>query len=270
MFEIYHKKGEKPVLCNEFDSERKAVINPEDHFEPMPGFPEICVGIFSDAILHEILGKYPGEEMVELKTCCGNHMVYKLDVNGTPVAFVLPWVGGPAAISCIEEVFPLGGKYFVFAGVVGVLDREIAERHLILPTAAVRDEGLSYHYLPPADEVALEPENVEACRKAMDALGLPWVEGTTWTTDAFYRETRGKVKRRQEQGCVCVEMECASLAAVAKFRGVRFAQFFWAGDNLDAPEWDKRSLSDRGATIGEKVFAAAVETGKNLQKLGGV
>lgn len=256
------------MLCNEFDPERKAVINPEDHFDPIPGFPEICIGIFSDVIVGELVEKYQGKLICELHTCSGNMPVYQLTVGDVEIALMLPFVGGPSAIACIEEVFPRGGKYFVFAGVVGVLRHDIADKHLILPTAAVRDEGLSYHYLPPADQVELAPENVEACRRAMEDLGLPWVEGKTWTTDAFYRETRGKVERRKKQGCVCVEMECASLAAVAKFRGARFMQFFWAGDNLDAPEWEQRGLSSRGATIGDKVFSAAVETGKRLRELG--
>ncbi len=254
------------MLCNEFDPDRKAVINPEEHLAPIPGFPEICVSVFSDAIVENILKNYGGEPISELKTCCGNHTVYKVDADGTPVALSLPWVGGPSAAACIEEIFPLGGKYFVFAGSVGVLRHHIANGHLILPTAAVRDEGLSYHYLPPADEIKLDPACVDACRRAMEALHLPYAEGKTWTTDAFYRETRGKVEKRKAQGCVCVEMECASLAAVAQFRHVDFAQFFWAGDNLDAPEWEKRGLSQRGASLSDQVFLAAVETGKRMAK----
>ncbi len=54
------------------------------------------------------------------------------------------------------------------------------------------------------------------------------------------------MERRKEQGCVCVEMECAALAAVAQFRKVDFAAFFYAADNLDAPEWDVRNLSQKG------------------------
>lgn len=255
------------MLGKDFDENRTAVINPEDHLKPMPGFPEICVSIFSDAILAEILKNYGGEPLTELKTCCGNHTVYKVDADGTAIALVLPWVGAPAAAACIEEIFPLGGKYFVFSGCVGVLRHDIADGHLILPTAAIRDEGLSYHYLPPAEEITLDPACVSACREALKTLGLPYAEGKTWTTDAFYRETRGKVEKRKEQGCVCVEMECASLAAVAQFRNVKFAQFFWAADNLDAPEWDQRGLSHRGDSLWEKVFAAAVETGKNMKKI---
>ena len=96
---------------------------------------------------------------------------------------------------------------------------------------------------------------------------LPFVEGKTWTTDGFYRETWGKVRRRREQGCLCVEMECASLAAVAQFRGLRFAQFFFAADNLDAPAWDARGLPHLGRSVGDQCFAAAVEAGRRLLAL---
>lgn len=68
--------------------------------------------------------------------------------------------------------------------------------------------------------------------------------GKVWTTDAFYRETKDKVKRRKEQGCICVDMECSANAAVAQFRGKELIQFFYAADNLDSEEWDVRSLSN--------------------------
>lgn len=101
----------------------------------------------------------------------------------------------------------------------------------------------------------------------MEDLGLPFAEGKTWTTDAFYRETRGKMARRKEQGCLCVEMECASLAAVAQFRGVKFAEFFYVTDNLDGPVWDSGVLHQQGASMAEESVAAAVETGKRLRQL---
>ena len=148
-----------------------------------------------------------------------------------------------------------------------MLDRNIPLNSFILPTAAVRDEGLSYHYLPPAEEVALDAACVAACREALESLGLPYTQGKTWTTDAFYRETRGKMERRKAQGCVSVEMECAALAAVAQFRGLRFAQFFYTTDNLDGPVWDSGVLHQKGASVTEECIAAAVETGRRLRAL---
>ena len=67
--------------------------------------------------------------------------------------------------------------------------------------------------------------------------------GKAWTTDAFYRETAAKVASRRRMGAICVEMECASMQAMCRFRGVEFFQFFYAGDNLDHSSWDPRSLS---------------------------
>lgn len=66
--------------------------------------------------------------------------------------------------------------------------------------------------------------------------------GKTWTTDAPYRETQAKIVKRREQGAICVEMGCASMAAVAKFRNKDFFQFLYATDNLDSIQWEKRSL----------------------------
>ena len=64
------------------------------------------------------------------------------------------------------------------------------------------------------------------------------------TTDAPYREIRKKVEDRKKAGCICVEMECSALAAVAKFRKKEIFQFFYAADNLDSAKWDKRSLGN--------------------------
>lgn len=253
------------MLCNEFDPCRKAVIDPQDHYKPVEGFPQICIGIFSKPIVEEMVEKYRGEAVKQVDFCTGPVPVYRLEADGVPVILFLPHVGAAAAGSMVENLVAWGGRHFVFCGSCGVLRHDIADGHLIIPTAAVRDEGLSYHYLPPSDEVELDPECAEAARQAMEALGLPYVEGKTWTTDGFFRETRGKMERRKAQGCVCVEMECAGLAAVAKFRGVDFAQFFYAADNLDAPEWDARGLSQKGASISQRCFAAALETGKRLQ-----
>ena len=254
------------MLCSDFDPDRKALINPEDHHSPLPGFPEICILPFSARIVQKCLASWGGEEIAGIHFCTGTVPVYRVEAGGTAVALAMPHVGAPAATSFLEELHAYGGKYFVFFGAAGVLKREIPLSSFILPTAALRDEGLSYHYLPPAEEVELDAAGVEACRQAFRDLGLPFVEGKTWTTDAFYRETRGKMERRREQGCVCVEMECAALAAVAQFRGVKFAQFFYTTDNLDAPAWDPGVLGQMGATIADECLAAAVNIGKLLSR----
>lgn len=251
------------MLCNEFDPNPVAVINPS-HQEMIPDFPAICVGIFSKAIVDGVLEKHGGEVMGYSKYCTGWVPVYRVRAYGAEAALFMPHVGAPAAAGFLEDLWAWGGRHFVFCGAAGALRRDIAHGRLIIANAAVRDEGLSYHYLAPADEIELKPRCVDACRDAMESLRFPHIEGKTWTTDAFFRETEKKAQRRREQGCVCVEMECAGLAAVAQFRGVDFAQFFYVTDTLDGPEWDEGILSQGGAGLTDICFKAAVETGRRL------
>ena len=84
--------------------------------------------------------------------------------------------------------------------------------------------------------------------------------GKTWTTDGFFRETKGKIKRRMDMGAVCVEMECSACAALAQFRKKKFFEFFYAGDSLAGKEWDIRSL-DKNSSLEEKdkAFVLALE-----------
>ena len=129
-------------------------------------------------------------------------------------------------------------------GSCGALDHAITAGHILVPYAAVRDEGTSYHYAPPAEEAVLEPACVDAVCQALERHGRPPYArvGKTWTTDAFFRETRGKVEKRLKQGCSVVEMECAAMATVAAFRNVKFAQFMWAADSLSGAKMGRPQL----------------------------
>jgi uridine phosphorylase len=93
----------------------------------------------------------------------------------------------------------------------------------IVATLSAEHGGTSYHYQPPSREIAGDPATIKTVEKVLEDLGVPFVAGKTWTTDAPYRETRGKIAQRSEEGCLTVEMEAAAFLAVAAFRGVRFA-----------------------------------------------
>ena len=118
--------------------------------------------------------------------------------------------------------------------------------HVIVPTSAVRDEGTSYHYVPASREIAPTTDALDAIVATLDARGVPYVTGKTWTTDGIYRETRDKVRRRVAEGCLSVEMEAAAFFAVARFRGVSFGQMLYAGDDLSGEAWDDRGWPHHG------------------------
>ena len=236
------------MLCSDFDPDRKAVINPEDNFSPLPGFPQMCMGVYSQPIVESLLQRFGGEEILALRFCSGPVPVYRVRALGQEFALFVPHVGGAASGSMMEELAAHGGRCFVFFGSCGVLRGEITDGHLILPTAAVRDEGLSYHYLPPAREVSCDPNALQQVKDELERLSVPYQLGKTWTTDAIYRETEDKIALRASEGCLTVEMECAAFFAVSRFLSLPLVQLLYAGDDLSGESWDQRAWNQQYTT----------------------
>ena len=117
--------------------------------------------------------------------------------------------------------------------------------YLLVPTSEIRDEGTSYHYLPPTREVSATPEVVAAIEATFKEHGIGYRLTKTWTNDAFFRETHRKVQLRRSEGCLTVEMEAAALFAVAKYRNVKIGQILYSGDYLGGEYWSSRQWDDR-------------------------
>lgn len=150
-------------------------------------------------------------------------------------------------------------------GSCGVLDRNIEDLAIIIPTGAIRDEGTSYHYIPSCEEITVNEKYQTEFKQILKEHHYSFVEGKVWTTDAPYRETRNKVAKRKAQGCICVDMECSAMSAVSKFRNKPFFQFFYSADNLDHTKWDKRSLAnDDKLSEKEKIIFLALELALKL------
>ena len=78
--------------------------------------------------------------------------------------------------------------------------------------------------------------------KILNEYNFDYTEGYTWTIDAFYRETKDKIKYFKDNGAVCVEMEGTVIASVCQRLNMKYFTFYYAGDNLDSTVWDKRSI----------------------------
>lgn len=221
----------------------KAVIEPYMAHPPVENFPQTVVSVFSRQLFDALASFLEGKEIGCVHDADGVWPVCAVTYRGKRFAFYKAKVGAPACVGNFEDVIAMGAKRIILLGNCGVLDKSIEDCGIIIPTAALRDEGTSYHYAPAMDMISVNRRGRETFREILRKLGYPYVEGITWTTDAFYRETREKVEDRRARGAVCVEMECAAMQALCDFRGVEFFQFFYAGDNLDHSVWDPRSLS---------------------------
>lgn len=240
------------MLLNEFDSNQKAVINPENGHPKIKGFPKITISIFSLQLFEEVL-QYLDHEVITTTSCCnGVNPIYKVHYKGYEFAYYHSYVGAPMCVANYEEVHSMGSETLILLGNCGVLDKSIEDCGIIIPTQALRDEGTSFHYVPSSDIIQVNKKYIPEFKEVLQQAGYPYIEGTTWTTDAFYRETRNKVHQRKKQGAICVEMECASMQAMCDFRNTDFFQFFYAGDNLDHSSWDPRSIHGKDK-LDEKV-----------------
>lgn len=232
------------MVLTEFDSAESAVINPEDIIHSVEGMPEVAVACYSNTTFERMLGELDTKIIAASSSANGVTPIYSSNYKGKVVALFMIDVGAPMSVGMLEEVFAMGVEKVVIFGTCGVLDQRIEDCSIIIPDRAIRDEGTSYHYAPASDEIEVNKKHLKLFTEMLDELSVKYTVGKTWTTDAFYRETAEKVKRRKQQGCICVDMECSADAAVAKFRGKDLVQFFYAADNLDAGEWDVRSLSN--------------------------
>ena len=242
------------MILEEFEAGR-AVIEPCMIHEKIEGFPRVAVSCFSSKLFESVLSTLEHREVGLVKGANGRKPVYAVKYGGSEFAFYMSAVGAPSCVGDFEDVIAQGANALVLLGTCGVLDKTIEDCGIIIPNAAIRDEGTSYHYAPPSDSIAVNRKYRDDFIEILSRRGYKYTEGVTWTTDAFYRETPEKVKRRKEAGAVCVEMECSAMQALCDFRGAEFFQFLYAADNLDHSSWDPRSLSG-GVRLDEKTKIA--------------
>jgi uridine phosphorylase len=246
-----------PIL--DFDPARDAVLEPHLAIATFDLPQHVVLCFFRDAIT-KFVEELGGREIGRLASEMGSHPVFEVQLDGRRVAVALAGVGAPLAAAWLDELIFLGGRAFIAAGGAGALVPDLAMGHVIVPTAAIRDEGTSYHYLPASREVAPTTDALDAIVATLEAHGVPHVAGKTWTTDGIYRETKAKVRRRVAEGCLTVEMEAAAFFAVTQFRGVSFGQMLYAGDDLSGEAWDGRGWPrhDTGRDLLLRLAAEAV------------
>jgi uridine phosphorylase len=234
-----------PIL--EFDNDRSAILMPDPYrFSKNGQIPARAVLCFFKDVFDTLLTEGKLTKLGDLHSEIGDHPVYSYLIDGNPILVFHPGVGAPLAAGFLEELIAVGVTKYIVCGGCGVLNHEIDAGHPIILTAAIRDEGTSYHYLPPAREVKANLKGVAALEKAFKESGLEYHSGKTWTTDAIYRETKGKRNTRMADGCDVVEMEAAAFFAVAQFREITLGQVVYGGDLVIPEGWDGREWNKRG------------------------
>jgi purine-nucleoside phosphorylase len=177
---------------------------------------------------------------------------YLLDDTGGAVAIVADFgIGSPVAAVMLEDLIALGCRRVVSVGTCGGMDPELGVGDLLLCERAVRDEGTSFHYATPDVPAVADAALTQAVAEQLDAHGAAFRRGSTWTTDAPYRETADEVRAHVAAGVQVVEMEASALFVVGAVREAQVASLLVVSDVLSTldgswvPEFHGDIVGDR-------------------------
>src|SRR6202790_3901125 len=151
---------------------------------------------------------------------CYNTELDIFSLAGQEVGIVGRVVGASFAVLVAEELFASGCRLLVSLTSAGQVVASGPPPYFVVIDRALRDEGTSYHYAPPAEFAEADPSLVERAAKATSKDGPRVVVGATWTTDAPFRETAEAIEAARSKGILGVEMEAAALYTFARSVGV--------------------------------------------------
>jgi uridine phosphorylase len=144
---------------------------------------------------------------------CFHTSMFAMELEGVTCGIIARTIGGPYAVLIAEQLHAAGAKLIVGLTSAGRLAPDLPLPCLVVATSAVRDEGTSYHYLPPGREVACSTPAAALLARELVSTGWSVRSGKVWTTDAPYRETKGQLEHWASEGALAVEMQAASLFA---------------------------------------------------------
>jgi uridine phosphorylase len=147
-------------------------------------------------------------------------------------------VGAPFAVLVAEELFASGCQLLISITSAGQILPVGPPPYVVLIDKALRDEGTSYHYLPPAPYSHLDPALREMVSAHWDHGLVPLYVGASWTTDAPFRETEALIAKRRVEGILAVEMEAAALYAASQARQYQIICFAHVTNQMGQTEGD--------------------------------
>lgn len=218
--------------------------------------PRAIIFCFQSALLRYAVKKYGGKK-------AGGFFaeLYLLKKTGGQVGVAGNFgLGAPVVAVLVEDFAAFGVRQFITIGLAGGLQETLQAGDLVVGARAIRDEGTSHHYLPAARYATAAATLTQQLQAALAAGGHAVIVGTSWTTDAPYRETRGEVAQYQQEGVQTAEMEAAALFTVGHALNVETAATFAIGDTLSGGQWQLDFDARRSQRGLEILLDAAVES----------
>jgi uridine phosphorylase len=198
--------------------------------------PSICI-LDPDGDLVDYLSATQ-QAHVDASWACYHTKLHTFRHNEIDFGIVGRVVGAPFAVLVAEELFACGCELLISITSAGQIVSLGQPPYVVLIEEALRDEGTSYHYLPPSPYASLPPKLKECIPNGWDHTRVPLYSGASWTTDAPFRETEAMIAWCREQGILTVEMEAAALYALAEVRQYNIICFAHVTNSMGQTEGD--------------------------------
>jgi purine-nucleoside phosphorylase len=221
--------------------------------------PSVCI-LDPDGDIVEYLQK---NDQLELSKCwaCYHTKLYGFNYGGIEFGIIGCAVGASFAVLIAEELFATDCKLLISITSAGQISTLENSSQFLLIENAIRDEGTSYHYLPPSDISSLNSNILKKLKSIFKESNLSVAIGKSWTTDAPFRETKSAIECAINKGAVAVEMEAAALYSFAKAKNKNVVCFAHLTNTMGQKEGDFEKGEANGSIEALKIIHL---TAKNL------
>jgi uridine phosphorylase len=202
---------------------------------------------------------------------CYHSQLDLFDHQGIEYGIVGRVVGAPYAVLVAEELFASGCQLIISITSAGQITPVGKPPYFVLIDRALRDEGTSYHYLPPSPFCVLRPELEELLRDTWGTGNVQMYIGTSWTTDAPFRETEEMILACRANGILAVEMEAAALYALAQAKQFAIVCFAHVTNQMAQQGDDFEKGPDQGSQAALQVISQTTRgwlQGQNAHRSG--
>jgi len=190
--------------------------------------------------------------------CYHTHM-YNFTYEGIEFGIVGNAVGASFAVLVAEEMFACGCELLISMTSAGQIVTKGRPPYFVLIDKALRDEGTSYHYLPPSQFSTINSKLMECLKGVFEKSQPPVFQGATWTTDAPFRETETAIAYCRSEGILGVEMEASALYAFAEAKGYPVICFAHITNQMGNVDTDFEKGEAQGSLDAIEVISQAAE-----------
>ena len=229
--------------------------------------PEICVLDPDGDILRRL--RRSGHTQHLRSWACYHTELFAFDHEGEGFGIIGCAVGAAFAVLLAEQLFACGCQFLVSVTSAGQILARGETPYFVLIDRALRDEGTSYHYLPPSEFAAADLALAAAALEKLKGAGQRIYRGAAWTTDAPFRETEAAIRQARARGILAVEMEAAALYAFAAARRKAVLCFAHVTNRMAVTSGDFEKGEADGSAVALAVIAAASHAWRQASQVAG-